>query len=424
MRFANLIHNGLNRDVENRIINLGDAFEIIAIDQIYERMGVAESEIKYIDLYDLESYRGEKLILPVNFMLAPNIMGVNLLNISPDIILVYLGVTFTQSDITESQKNFLQKWQPIGCRDEYTKDYLARMGVDAYIGGCLVTTIDSKVADKSERMKVIFIDVPKGVEKYIPESIKNDIVFMKHEYWVSYEQVCMDPSYKLRAQSQIDYYDKNAKLIVTSRFHGAVIALALGIPVILVAENNFYKFSWLSKLLPFYEDGSFAEIDWEPKPVDVEPLKCVMVEMAIKRLSDTYSIYEMANHLNTMLENPFRSKNKSLRYANAAVQYILSNWNIDDQFEYGIWGINDNAEYIYQYIRENYKKAKLVKVYDGLRSVTFHDIVSERPTEENISKSCFLFVASNTANKMAKELFDKIGKENYFLCKLEFIVPE
>lgn len=383
-------------------------------------MGLDDSQIKYIDFYSLESYKGEKLILPINFMIMPNILGVDMLNISDDIIPVFLGLTLTQTDINEKQKVFLKKWQPIGCRDEYTRNALNSMGIDAYIGGCIATTIEPGKVTKN-RDKVIFVDVPKGVEKYIPEEKYNDIIIMEHEYVVTYEQVCNDCSYKRKALEQIEFYDKNARMIVTSRFHGAVIGLALGIPVILVAENNFYKFSWLSKLLTFYDSTSFDRIDWNPKSVDVSLLKSNMVEVAINRIKYAYSMNVPAVELDTMLENPLRDDSLALRYASSAIEYITTNWNKDDDIIYGLWGVNDNAEEIYQYINKNYKNSKLIKVYDGLRTVQFHEYVSEKPDEGNIPDDCFLFVTSNTAHKVAKELFERIGKENFFLCKLDFI---
>ena len=69
----------------------------------------------------------------------------------------------------------------------------------------------------------------------------------------------------------------------------------------------------------------------------------------------------------------------------------------------------------------NYKKAKLVKVYDGLRKVEFNGLQREWPNEDSIDADCFVFVTSNTAKKVAKQLFERMKKENYFCCELEFI---
>ena len=134
MKYANLKHNGLARGKEKRIVNIGDAFEIISIDQIYERMGILSEDIVYIDLYELDSYDGEEVVLPINFLLFPQMMGKDFLNFSKKITPVFLGVSFAQTELTRNQVDYLKQWEPIGCRDERTKNVLLKQGIDAYIG--------------------------------------------------------------------------------------------------------------------------------------------------------------------------------------------------------------------------------------------------------------------------------------------------
>lgn len=117
-----------------------------------------------------------------------------------------------------------------------------------------------------------------------------------------------------------------------------------------------------------YEAGSYDKIKWNPQPVNVELLKSYMTQVAINRLKNAYSMYDTVEKLDRMLENPFRSDAFALRYANSAIEYISVNWEKNCEIEYGFWGISDNAEYIYQFISDNYKNAKLVKMYDGLRT--------------------------------------------------------
>ena len=419
MKFGNLIHNGLCRGNENRIVNLGDAFELIAIDEIYERMGLDKKQIVGIDMYELDKYDGETVILPINFMLAPQSMGANILQMSHKIIPVFLGVTFTQTDFSKEQWEVLKRAEPIGCRDERTKNILLSKGINAYLGGCIVSTITRNVS--VDKKKVAFIDVPLSVQKYVPDEIKKDSLIMEHEFWASYDEIIADNSFKNRARQRIDYYAENIRLIVTSRFHGAVIGLALGIPVILVAENNFYKFSWLSRLLPFYNAVDANRINWNPKAVNIDNIKETMVEVAISRIKNANAIYGLANSLDNCLTNEKRSDANSLLYFSGAIEYIKLNWKDNDEIEYGFWGVNENAYHINNFIKMNFKHTKLVKVFDGLRSVDFEGLQSETPTEQTISSECFVFVTSNTASKVAEELFKKMVKKNYYICKLEFI---
>lgn len=421
MKYANLKHNGLAFDRENRIVNLGDAFEIIAIDQIYKRMGIPKEEIIYIDLYQLDSYEGEEVVLPINFMLSPYAMGKDMLKFSDKITPVFLGVTFSDTKLSREQLDVLKRWEPIGCRDERTRDLLHKYDIQAYIGGCLVSTIEYDNIECKDKSKVVFIDVPRFVEPYISDEIKNNIEFTDHELYLSYEQVEHDNSAKNRAKNQIKFYAEEAKMIVTSRFHGAVIGLALGIPVILVAENNFYKFSWLSKLLPFYDHKTANQINWCPQAVEMTAIKEKMIQLAISRIQNAVMLKKTAEELDSVLSNKERSDKEALLYISGAKKYIDTNWKREDSIRYALWGINSNATELYRYIQNKFPNAELAAVYDGLREIEFEGIKSQYPCAKTIEKNVFIFVTSNTAKKPALELFQNIDKRNYFLCCLEFI---
>lgn len=425
MKYANITHNGLALNDETRIINLGDTFESIAIERLYEQLGISTEKIVEIDLYELESYQGEEVILPINFMFMPQIMGVNLLNISSKIVPIFLGLALTDTLLTDEQCAFLKKWEPIGCRDERTKNVLCMNGIKAYIGGCLVATLTQTETNPSNSggmtKKIAFIDVPRFVEPYVPKEITERIEILDHEFFTSYHEICADPAFKKKATERIKYYKNNISMIVTSRFHGAVIGLALNIPTILVAENNFYKYSWLSKLLPFYDSENVKNIDWNPKPVEMSEIRDKMSEIAKARIQNAYAENVLTSELEKMLSNEFRDDSDALRYTASAKFYMKDKWNTCDNIEYAIWGINDNAAELYEYISKYYPNAKLVAIYDGLRERKMAGLVSKTPSEDNVDKDVFVFVASNTANQPAEKLFRKIGKSNYFLCSLEFI---
>lgn len=402
------------------IVNIGDAFELLAIDKLYNDMGITEDEIIEVDLENLNTYEGEEIILPINFMLMTYFMGNDIADMSSKIIPVFLGVSFTHQDFTDKQISFFKKFEPIGCRDERTRNSLQMLGVKAYLNGCIALTHQRKT-ERIKAGKVAFIDVPKGVEPYIPNDIREDMEILHHEFYVSREEVWEDPSFKNMAKERLEYYQDNIRMIVTSRFHGAVIGLALNIPVILAAENEFYKFSWLSKLLPFYTRERYHEINWQPEAIDISELKEKMVEVAINRIRNAYTMHNNVSRIEEILSNDKRDDANNLCYVYDAIEYIKSNWSKDIELQYGIWGVSQNAQKLFDFISEEYPKARLAAVYDGLRTTEFHGIKSLSPNEETISYEVFIFVTSNTAKGAAKDLFELMKKKNYFLCTLEFI---
>ena len=73
MKYANI---RMQRDGLN---NLGDNIQLLAIDNLLHYMGVPKEDIVYIDYYDLATYDGEYVVLPINYPLY----GYRMICISP-----------------------------------------------------------------------------------------------------------------------------------------------------------------------------------------------------------------------------------------------------------------------------------------------------------------------------------------------------
>lgn len=71
MKFANIDNlTRSNQYSEKLKINIGDYMQLIAIDNLYRYMGIGSKDIVHMKSEDLATYKGEKLILPINFMIA------------------------------------------------------------------------------------------------------------------------------------------------------------------------------------------------------------------------------------------------------------------------------------------------------------------------------------------------------------------
>ena len=64
MKYANILFNAHSTN------NLGDNIQLVAIDNIYKKMGLSTDDIVYIDKNDLPTYDGEPLILPISLALV------------------------------------------------------------------------------------------------------------------------------------------------------------------------------------------------------------------------------------------------------------------------------------------------------------------------------------------------------------------
>lgn len=120
---------------------------------------------------------------------------------------------------------------------------LKKYGIDAYFSSCLTTTldIDYSVNDLERTNEIIFIDYKFGYNKKIDNYIKSlssynfsNIVHTTHSFNLNNSQ---NKRFNI-AKKLLDKYSK-AKLVITSRLHGALPCLALNTPFIFV--NNRYS---------------------------------------------------------------------------------------------------------------------------------------------------------------------------------------
>ena len=109
--------------------NLGDNMQLIAIDSIYERMGIPKKDIIYIDKNETSTYKGEYVVLPVTMPLIDYTEGGICGRFSNYIIPVFLGLTLAKDSLMPQEVEYYNRFEPIGCRDERTMNTLRKYSV-------------------------------------------------------------------------------------------------------------------------------------------------------------------------------------------------------------------------------------------------------------------------------------------------------
>lgn len=128
---------------------------------------------------------------------------------------------------------YLNAYGPIGCRDEFTKNELAKVGVDGYFSGCITLTLP-KMEKKDMGKYICLVDVDPRVVKKIKRKMKNtgiEVKVISHNKVRDYEE-----PWEVRKQNAIDILTvyQNAICVVTKRLHCALPCLAMEVPVFLV----------------------------------------------------------------------------------------------------------------------------------------------------------------------------------------------
>ncbi len=414
------------------LLNVGDAAEYLVVEQLYRTLGIDEERIVRLNIGELINYRGESLIVALNIALDSYVGYNNILDaLSPDIIPVFLGMSFTKPELTPPQIEVLKKYSPIGCRDERSFLTLRSLNIPCYLNGCMASVVQLNEIQPYQNIenKILFIDVPAGVSDFVPDEIKKDIIFVNQEIYIKKSDLPNNFIPKEWAYSIMRYYKSKPRLIVTSRFHGAVLALANNIPAILTLEKNTFRFSWIQNYYPIYTEEVFSEINWEIKPVNYTPVADLMISTAKKRLIDTINQHQNLLQLTDIQrckdEHVKESTNQVLYYQKVLAQ-IRDMWDRETQYTYGFWGVNDNTKKLYEHLSVEFPNARLVDVFDMFQPVSFNGIFSRHPKE--LSKRAkqdnyYVIVTAYLASRVAPDIFEEVcfPQNRSFLCTRDFM---
>ena len=128
---------------------------------------------------------------------------------------------------------YLKTQEPIGCRDQQTRDWLLERGVDAYYSKCLTLTFPKREREP-ENGKVFLVDV----EYYpVPKALR------QRGHKVSQMTVPFydDETKRKMMRQLLETYKNEASLVVTSKLHCAMPCLAMGIPVVFIGKPDDYR---------------------------------------------------------------------------------------------------------------------------------------------------------------------------------------
>lgn len=227
--------------------------------------------------------------------------------------------------INKTHYNYFKKYEPIGCRDYHTLNLFNKIGIKAYFSGCITLTLKNQFKEIDRNEEILLIDplnskIPNKLQKkiinnIIPDSIKNKIQYISH-----FHNDIKDNFSRLQyVENLIEKYSK-AHLIVTSRIHAALPALALNTPVLFLdlgfnsyndrnrfggllqhfytLSNEFFPFlgedltSKIYRKLHLYNlfyDSKKINFDWDTPPKPPKEIKIISEKIENKVKAFTLS---------------------------------------------------------------------------------------------------------------------------------------
>ena len=300
--------------------NIGDCIQSIAVENIYQKAGINVNDILLVNRDDLNIYDGEECQLVMNAWFG-NYAGIFPLPWSDKVKPIFLG--FHLNTINNSRQRFLKEkifekmmpYQPIGCRDRNTANFLKECGLNTYFSGCITLTFDKR-KQEPENGKIFIIDLTKQAYENLPLEIKEkaDMSITHFYYWNEYPvTVNGAKEFEQEARKILKRYEKEASLVITSKIHVAMPYIAMGIPVIFINEDIANeRFDVLRGLIPMYETKHMHFVDWNPKPANIESLKAAIINnaiSAIKGQDQTKSIEKLNNITSSLIPIDYLPKN-------------------------------------------------------------------------------------------------------------------
>lgn len=387
--------------------NLGDNMQLIALDYLFSLMN--EDRIVQIQKTDLASYDGIEVILPIVMPLLDYVNGGFANYFSPKITPIFICLTLVKNRLSDSDVAFFQRNGPVGCRDERTFQTMCRYQIPAYLVGCITAILPFRQYSKNQT-KVFLVDVDQRLKERIPKSLLDNAELITHT-----RHHDTDP--KKTMCVLYERYKENGSLIITSLLHCAVPSVAAGIPVILAPHSISYRFGWLERILPIYDEEQWDKINWNPQPLVYTEFKRKLIDFMISRIRRS----EKSLLLGSLISQIYLERKKNV-YVNDAfdpvklkVDKLFQGLN-HSSIDYSFWGMTQISEMLFEYIKSQYPNANLVAIYDTFKVSVFNGLTSKMPSEIDAKSNEIVFVTSFSGHAAANNLFSKMPGKKFLIC--------
>ncbi len=273
--------------------NLGDCIQSLAVENIYKKAGIDPKELLLINRDEVRSYGGPKAALIMQGWFA-DYANVFHFPLSKNILPIFIG--FHLNPVNHTREKFIwrniipeiKRFEPVGCRDRNTRNFLLKLGIKAYFSACLTLAFDKREEAYVNNGKTFIVDLDKNALSCIPQQIldKSDFSISHRYYFDEYPLTDKGAEdFEMKARETLRRYKSEANLVITSKIHAAMPCIAMGIPVIFITDNpDNERFDVIDGIIPVYHCKDINQINWAPKAAEITELKNAIVENAVAQI--------------------------------------------------------------------------------------------------------------------------------------------
>ena len=263
MKYGLIVYNETNGTWRNgdaylpTTVNIGDYIQSIAARQFLPQVDC------YIEREKIRYYEGEPTKLIMNGWWR--IFDGTALT-SKSILPLYTSYHICNvREVEQDTLKHLRRFQPIGCRDNTTLEFLQSQGIEAYFSACLTLTLGktyTRIAPQEPT--VVFADFDPNLNDETQKNPKQQrLTHLVREVLAETEfhSVHLNHSLPIRHTDHDyrfaladDYLQKfaGASIVITSRLHAGLPCLGMGVPVLFCFPRyDRYRFPRLIELMNY-----------------------------------------------------------------------------------------------------------------------------------------------------------------------------
>jgi hypothetical protein len=233
-------------------VNLGDDIQTLAAINYLKKKGI--TEYIFIDREKLSDYNNQPVTLIMNGWFMHNLSKFPPSNkITP----IFISMHVNNEKLIENNISYFKKYEPIGCRDEYTVNLFKKNNIDAYFTGCLTLYFDEHNIKENKKY---LVDI--NTCSYIPNiniNLKKYIEFEKIKHDGTNQDLLNNIGKRLKAAEDLLNKYRSAKLVITTRLHCILPCRAFNTNAIFIHAN--YNTDSRFKGLEKYINGDIVDHD-------------------------------------------------------------------------------------------------------------------------------------------------------------------
>ena len=161
-------------------------------------------------------------------------------NIDPILVSMQIGQPVSNFSNLIMHVDYLKTRAHVGCSDTNTLHFLRSIGIRAYFSGTTALMLQDPYRGRPRNDNIYLVGVTGDVEQYIPQHVLNSSITLPQ---YSGEHIGNQLARLVDAHSHLQLYS-SAKLVITQRFDSALIAAAVGTPVIFIQSQHIPDILW------------------------------------------------------------------------------------------------------------------------------------------------------------------------------------